>query len=520
MGNTLNPAGLYCVYLRKSRRDLELEALGHGDTLARHAQALAELASRLGIHIARTYREVVSGDTIAERPEVRLLLEDVNAGKWDGVLAMDVDRLGRGDSMDQGLIMQSFYYSGTLIITPDKVYDPADDADAEFMEIKLFFARREYQMIKKRMQRGRIASVMDGCYLAPRAVYGYDRVRLTGRKGWTLQINPEKAEIVRTVYRWYAEGMDGKNVGANSIARRLNDMGLRTDLGNRFTADSIRSMLRNPTYVGKIQWNQRQEATRIENGVRVKSRPKSDNYILIDGRHEPIIDPELFDRVQNMFASHEKRPKNDMARVANPLGGLVVCPFCGHHLQAKGDPHRRGGLLYCPTPSCPTSGAYIFAVEDAVLEILTAWRDEFSLKLSQTTPAARDAAAIEAARQQLTLQREAFTARLHRHYDLLEQGVYSVDEFRERRAKVNAQIADIDRSIAALDHTPANDPIAALLPQITTVLNSYRTAPDAESKNTLLRSVIDHITYHKTQRGYRNSNPGDNLTLEIAPRIP
>lgn len=514
--SAINPAGLYCVYLRKSRKDMELEALGHGDTLARHAQALADLASRLGIRIARTYREVVSGDTIADRPEVQRLLEDVNAGRWDGVLAMDVDRLGRGDSIDQGVIMQSFYYSNTLIITPDKIFNPADEADAEFMEIKLFFARREYKMIKKRMQRGRIASVMDGCWISPRAPYGYERVRLTDRKGWTLKPVPEKAEIVRSVFRWYADGMDGVTVGANTISKRLNDMGLKTDLGNPWTPSSVKVMLHSPVYVGMVQWNQRQESVRIENGIRVKSRPISDNGILVKGRHEPILDRALFDRVQAMLNGHAKRPKNAMSPFANPFAGLVVCPCCGHHMQRKDS--VRGDFLYCPTPYCATASAYIAAVEDAVLDVLAAWKDEFSI--APQPPAGPDSAATDAARQQLSAQREALSARLSRHYDLLEQGVYSVDEFKLRRADVQAQIADIDAALGALDQAPAPDPRAALIPQITTVLGSYRSTTDPETKNNLLRSVIDRIIYHKTQRNMRNNKPGDNLSLEVYPRLP
>jgi hypothetical protein len=77
--NYLDPSGLYAVYLRKSRKDVEMEALGHGETLSRHEQALGDLAARLGIRVAQTYREIVSGDTIAERPEVRRLLDDVTS---------------------------------------------------------------------------------------------------------------------------------------------------------------------------------------------------------------------------------------------------------------------------------------------------------------------------------------------------------------------------------------------------------------------------------------------------------
>lgn len=515
---TLSPAGLYCAYLRKSRKDIELEALGQGETLARHEQALRDLADRLGIRIAQTYREVVSGDTIAERPEVRRLLEDVNAGTWDGVLVMDVDRLGRGDSIDQGVIMQSFLYSGTLIITPDKIYDPAEDSDAEFFEIKLFFSRREYNMIKKRMQRGRLASAMDGCYMGSRPVYGYERIKLQGRKGWSLKPVPGKAEIVRAVFDWYAHGIDGHDVGAAVIADRLNQMGLRTDLGGRFEPSYVRGMLQNPAYIGKVRWNQRQTVYRIEDGKRVKSRPRSDAALLVDGRHEAIVDRALFDRVQAMFATHEKRPKNKLAPVANPLGGLVVCAQCGRHMQQKPSPNRHGPFLYCPTQRCPTCSAYISAVEDAVLTALRGWVDE--IEAAPEGPSAPAADANGAALAQLNDQRSTLTAQLERLYDLLEQGVYSIHEFRARREDLNGRLARIDDAIADLGKPPRPDPRIALLPQIRTVIDGYSLATSAEQKNTLLRSVIDHIVYHKTQRGLRNNAPGDFLSIEVYPRIP
>ena len=88
--STIKQNGLYAAYLRKSRRDVEMEALGQGETLARHERQLRDLAGRLGIAVSRWYREIVSGDTIAERPQVRQLLEDVGAGLWDGVLVVDL----------------------------------------------------------------------------------------------------------------------------------------------------------------------------------------------------------------------------------------------------------------------------------------------------------------------------------------------------------------------------------------------------------------------------------------------
>lgn len=512
--------GLYCAYLRKSRRDMELEALGQGETLARHEKQLADLADRLGIRVARWYREIVSGDTIAERPQVRQLLEDVGAGLWDGVLVMDVDRLGRGDSIDQGVIMQTFMYASVLIVTPDKVYDPTDDSDAEFFEIKLFFSRREYSMIKKRMQRGRLASALDGCYMGARPVYGYERVKLQGRKGWSLKIVPEKAGIVRAVFDWYAHGMDGQDVGAAVIADRLNGMGLRTDLGNRFKPSYIRHMLQNPVYIGKVQWNQRTTQYAIRDGKRVSTRLKCADPILVDGQHEPIIDRVLFDHVQQMFATHEKRPKNKMAQVANPLAGLVICSECGRMMQYKGDKRRSNGLLNCVTQHCPTAGTYINVVEGVVLDGLRTWVDAYEAKGDAPAPApSADACASAAARAQLTDQLATLQQQSARLYDLLEQGVYSIATYRERRADLDTRLADVHAALNALDAPPKPDPIAAILPQVRTVLGSYDLTATPAEKNALLRTVIDHITYTKTQRCQRNNAPTDHLNLTLYPRV-
>ncbi len=516
----LDPGGRYCAYLRKSRRDLELEALGQGETLARHERQLNELAQRLGIRISRTYREIVSGDTLSERPQAQQLLEDVNAGMWDGVLAMDVDRFGRGDSIDQGVIMQSFFYSGTLIVTPDKIYDPADDSDAEFFEVKLFFARREYAMIKKRMQRGRILSVMDGCYLGP-DLYGYRRVKLKGRKGWSLEIVPDQAEIVRAMFGWYAYGMDGHPVGAETIARRLNDMGVATARGNRWTASTVKCLLQNPTYAGKIRWNTRKQQIRIVDGRRVKSRPKCDDPILVDGLHAPIVDADLWQRVSDQFATHSRQPKSATRHLVNPFAGLLVCGECGHMMQIKGDPNRRGDFIGCVTQDCPTYSAYVFVLEDMVLEFLAGWIADAEAELTGAPVPDPDAQARAAARAQLAERLDTLQQQSGRLYDLLEQGVYTIAVYRQRRASLDAQIAEAIAQLDALDaEAPRRPSLVPLLPQLRTVVDTYRAAPDAAEKNRLLRTVIDRIIYTKPRRLYRNNNLGDYITLTIYPKYP
>ena len=124
----------YLIYLRKSRSDLEAEAHGEGETLSRHEHTLLELAKRQHLNVTDIYREVVSGDTIAARPMMQRVLSEVEQGVWSGVLVMEVERLARGDTIDQGIIAQTFKFSGTKIITPIKTYDPDNEFDEEYFE--------------------------------------------------------------------------------------------------------------------------------------------------------------------------------------------------------------------------------------------------------------------------------------------------------------------------------------------------------------------------------------------------
>lgn len=94
----------YCMYLRKSRADAEAEARGEGETLARHEHTLQELAKRRHLPIVKVYREIVSGDSIAARPQMQQLLQDLENNLYDGVLVMEVERLARGNTIDQGLL--------------------------------------------------------------------------------------------------------------------------------------------------------------------------------------------------------------------------------------------------------------------------------------------------------------------------------------------------------------------------------------------------------------------------------
>lgn len=300
--------GQYSLYLRKSRADLEAEERGEGETLARHEKMLIELARRYGFSIGKIYREIVSGESIEARPVVQELLKDVESGRWKGVLVVEVERLARGDTMDQGRVAKSFKFSNTKIITPIKIYDPNDEFDEEYFEFGLFMSRREYKTINRRLQRGRVSSVKEGKYVGSVAPFGYDRVKLVKDKGYTLAKNDE-APVVEKMFQLYAYN----EIAINEVVRRLNSAGYKPRKAKEWTISAVKDILSNPIYIGKIRWDSRKTVKEYRNGKIVNTRPRNENYTLCDGLHEPIIDMETWNIVQ------EKRSKHTPAVIHNKV---------------------------------------------------------------------------------------------------------------------------------------------------------------------------------------------------------
>lgn len=294
-----------CMYLRKSRSDQNLPGCTEAETLARHEKALYELAERMQLDISAVYREVASGETISGRPMMQRLLTEVENGLWDGVLVMEIERLARGNTVDQGIITRVFRCANTQIITPAKVYDPDNEFDEEYFEFSLFMSRREYKAINRRMQRGRLASVKEGKFVGSVAPFGYEKVKLKDQKGYTLLPHPIQAEIVATIYAQYTV----ERLPANQIAARLNADGLRTAKGNLWTQNAVLDILKNPVYCGRIRWNHRPVRQSTVKGEPVIHRPRSDlsSEIVINGIHPGIVSEETFLTAQRILERKKQK---------------------------------------------------------------------------------------------------------------------------------------------------------------------------------------------------------------------
>lgn len=503
----------YALYLRKSRADMDAEARGEGETLSKHRKALTAFARRRGLIIVREYAEIVSGDTIAARPQMQQLLEDVKAGMYAGVIVNDVDRLGRGDSIDQEIIKVTFAAAHCLIITPNKDIDPSNSTDEDMLDFSMFLARFEYKKITQRMATGRLRSAMSGNFVVPRPPYGYRKVTIDGRA--TLEPDPETAPIAKMIFGWYESG----ELGYVGIAKRLCQMGIKTYMGVDFTGGTIKRMLTNPVYIGCVTWGATKQVSVIENGKRIKKTTRKHQPKVIENAHPAIIDRVVFDSVQARLSnSNHAAPVNIDHELINPLCGLVKCAVCGrtmklHHAGSKSNPGR---VLYiaCGTYGCPTVGIDVRIVVDAVIESMQDWCATYEDVEPEPVPSV-DASKVNALRHQL----DAIDSRLKRAKELVELEIYSLEEYVQQREELNAARESIIQQIDEAEHPVAKQTVANILPQIHTVLDAYQYASTPRQQNMLLRTVVDKIIYDKTTRAKKGENPAEHLTLTVYPLI-
>lgn len=513
----------HLIYLRKSRADQEAEMRGEGETLSRHKALLLDLAKRMDLVVGDIYEEIVSGETIASRPQMQRLLSEVEAGQWEGVLVAEVERLARGSSIDQGIVAQAFQYSNTKIITPAKTYDPANEFDAEYFEFGLFMSRREYTTIKRRMEAGRIASVKEGKYLGKTAPYGYIRQKLTRDKGYTLAPHPEQSKIVQDMFAWYLEGL-----GYQRIARRLNAMGLRTNTGHEWTEHNMKYILQNPIYCGYVTWGRRPLMKSVTQGRIQTNRPVADSYLKVKGIHPPLISEETFDAVQRRIKLHPAIPISHSKTLMNPFQGLLYCAQCGYRMQLHVY-KRPSGEFYsmaCRHLTCNTVSSRVPQIEAVLLQALRQWLDGRRVLVTQdaTDPFAAELSDLESALQTLQSELKQTEAQLQRAFELVEQDVYSTEQFLarqrslgDRQSALHQRQTEINSRIQQIKMQQQTQ--LEIIPRVAHIIDAYPRAASAQEKNELLRSILSKILYTKTAPSSQKKLDSD-ITLYLYPLIP
>ena len=507
------------VYLRKSRSDDPL--LSVEEVLARHEAILDEWAEKnLGEKIpeANKYREVVSGETIADRPEIQTILKKIESPKIKAVLIVEVQRLSRGDLEDAGRIIKLFRFTNTLVITPPKTYDLKDEYDRDAFERELKRGNEFLEYQKKIMNRGKLLSVSQGNFINSVPPYGYEKVWIIEgkRKCPTLAIKEDEALVVQMIFNMYVHD----DMGCVNICHTLDSLGIKPPKGNVWSPHAVKDMLHNITYTGKVLWNRRKTLQVVEDSEITKTRPraKMGDYLVYDGKHDAIISEELFQ------AAQEKQGRNYRAKastkVRNPLAGLLYCK-CGRAMSLRlYRSHNGKPRLICDDQvHCGTGSCLYEELIPLVCDSLSKSIADFEMQVKNS-----DAEAAKLHDKMI----KNYQKRLHdiEARELSQWEAQSDPDpskrmpqaiFHQLNAKLLKEKAEVEEALHnALTNKPNPVDYETKLIRFKDALDALQNPDmDAARKNKLLKDCIERIEYNRQKPERTRRKPGEKKGTTI-----
>lgn len=487
-------------YLRKSRSDDPL--LTVEEVLANHDQIIDDwMAQALPdcgpIPEENTFREVVSGETIDSRPEMKRLLRLIESPKAKAIVCKEPSRLSRGDLQDIGYLVKILRYTNTLVLTPRGCYDLRDDRDRDQFERELMRGNDYLEYQKKIMFDGKLLALKNGNYIGAYAPYGYKKISYKeGRKTCkTLEPDPDEAPVVKRIFEMYRDGL-----GAVRICDVLDAEHVKPRNADHWSPNTIDIIITNPQYLGKVRWNFRPYERRVVNGEVVKHRFTADECLIFEGKHPAIISQELWDEVQAVRGKKPRRKKSTKG-LQNPLARVLRCS-CGAVMTYK-QTTRKGKPLgdprfLCGDSRCHRHGtAKVSEVVDEVVKVLEECIDDFELQIKAGTDDSVER------HKQLVDRLEKKLAELKaletKQWDEKIKGKIPDHVFDTLNGQTVAEIAEVTQALCeAKDATPQPVDLEAKAATFHAAVEALKD-PDApvEEQNKLVQACIETITYSR-----------------------
>ena len=185
--------------------------------------------------------------------------------------------------------------------------------------------------------------------------------------------------------------------------------------------------------------------------------------------------------------------------------------------------------LKCPDKHCSNVSSPMFLIENKIIEFLEKWLQEYTIENNEsnntedTLPLRSEIKSKETAISKLDKELETIKKQQTKTYELLEQEVYTIEIFKERKQALDKELADkttqkehLLKDIASLKL--AIDEKESFIPRVRYLLDTYKNNTPAIN-NELLKDLISKITYEKETPNHRGTLTNANFTLNIYPRI-
>ncbi|MCP4605897.1 MAG: recombinase family protein [Proteobacteria bacterium] len=274
-----------------------------GHSIEAQLRITREFAEHKGWIVVHEYIDPGFSGTNDERPAFKQIIDDATAGDIQVIAFHKLDRFSRSISD----ILKNFRKLeglGILLASATEPFDFTTPHGKAHFHMLAVFAQWYIDNLSAETKKGKKQRALKGLYNG-RPPFAYVRSD-TG----IAQIVPEEAEVVLKAYEAYATD----NYTDRKVADLINGFGFPTRRGRNWSKDSVRDFLQNEFYLGKVKY-------------------KGD---ILPGRHDAIISQELFDRCQQVRASHRRAPRSHTPRFNTyVLGKILRCASCGETIRCQ-----------------------------------------------------------------------------------------------------------------------------------------------------------------------------------------
>lgn len=445
------------LYIRLSKED---ESEGPSQSVTNQKSLLEEFVKQHRLSVYDTYIDDGFSGTNFDRPAFQRMIADIEAKKVDMVITKDLSRLGR-DYIMTGHYMERYFpeHRVRYISLLDGIDTGVESTANDITPFRAIMNDMYAKDISKKIKSVKRDKQRKGQFIGGKPMYGYKMHPTEKNK---IVIDEEAAPIVRRIFAMALDGMS-----CRKIATTLNEDGIPTPATyaglpvgrpgpytGLWSSERISEMLQNETYIGNMV-----QGRQVKISYKSKKCLKQDreNWIVVEGTHEPLVDAETFRKVRMLVESrkHTRSRTYDFL-----LKGLIFCHECGYPLATLNRKNAAGEerlFFVCRTYQrftkagiCTCHSIKEQTVTEAVLakvrEVCQAYLDADKLlpMAQKAVGDARAADSTEAEMQSLQTRIDTMTANLDKMYMDKLSGILSEDDFQRIYLKVKAERSKLE----------------------------------------------------------------------------
>lgn len=496
------------IYCRVST----VEQAEEGYSVDEQRRRCIEYCEKEGHEVFKVYEDRdISGKNISGRPGLKDLLKNANDKKFDLVVVWKLNRISRR-LIDILNIVDTLDKNNIAFRSLTESFETETPAGKLQLNIMGAISEFERGTIADNVKMGMMARAREGKWNGGK-VLGYDVVEIPSegkkRKETKLVINDKEAMTVRRIFELYSEGH-----GYKATVNRVNKEGHKSKRGNAFSTASIKEILKNPVYIGKIRYNVRQDW----NEKRRKNI--NPNPILVDGEHDSIIDNETWEKVQIILKDRSKT-HNRVYDSEFPLSGLLKCPVCGASMTISRSYHKRkdgtkkvaeyyacGNWKNKGTAVCNSNSIRAKVADEAVIsKLIETVNNELLLKKVINNINKNKSSKLKPKLDEMNVvnkEIDRLSSKKNSSIELFEDGILTKSELAERIKKLNEEI---DTLKFRLDELKQDVMLAEGKPVpfelVSQVMNKFgeifKESSTRQQRKQLLNLLVSKITIDKSR---------------------